>query len=50
MLEEVGVKVINLYMIKNNTTKSFTGLAKVVVLGNKILDKWMTEKRENLGG
>ena len=50
MIEEEGVKVLDLYLIRNKMTSRFTGLAKAVLLGNSIMNKWINEGRGNLGG
>ena len=49
MIEEAGVEVLNLYIIRNKVTKNFTELVKAVLLGNNTLDKWMTDRKANLG-
>ena len=39
MIEDERVKVLDLYLIPNKTSEIFTGLAKVVLLGNNTLNK-----------
>ena len=36
--------------IRNKLTNRFTGLVKATLLGNSVLNKWMTERRANMGG
>ena len=50
MITEEGTRVIDMYRILNKETGNFTGLVKVVVLGNKEVNKWIMEGRVNLGG
>ena len=50
MIEEEGVKVLGIYLFQNKMINRFTGLAKVVLLGNSTMNKWIIESRANLGG
>ena len=50
MIEEERVKLLDIYLIRNKTTNKFTGLAKVVLLGNSTMNKCITERRVNLDG
>ena len=50
VIEEAGVKVLDLYMIKNKTTNYFTGMIKVTLLGNRSLNNWLETGKANLGG
>ena len=50
MIEEAGVRVVDLYLIRNKQTGHFTGLVKSTLLGNKIMNKWLEDKKANLGG
>ena len=48
--EEVGFRVVYLYLIRNKQTGYFTGLMKATLLGNNIMNKWLDDKKANLGG
>ena len=39
MIEEAGVRVVDLYLIRKKQTGYFTGLVKATLLGNNIMDK-----------
>ena len=49
-IEESGVRVLDLYLIRNKQSGYFTGLVKATLLGNNIMNKWLEDKKANLGG
>lgn len=49
-IEKEGVKVLNIYMIRNKQTNYFTRLTKVTLLGNNTMNKWLKNEKANLGG
>ena len=49
-IEEAGVKVLDLYMIRNKTTQYFTGMIKVTLLGNRTMNTWLETGKANLCG
>lgn len=48
--EEAGLKVLDLYMIRNRMTNYFTGMIKLTLLGNSALNKKLEPGKDNLGG
>ena len=48
MIEEAGVKVMHLCLIRNKETRRFKGLTKLVLVGNNTLSNWMTEKKGSI--
>ena len=49
-IEEAGVRVVDLHLIRNKKTGYFTVLVKATLLGNNIMNKWLEDKNANLGG
>ena len=50
MIEEAGVRVVDLYLIRNKQTGYFIGLVKATLIGNNIMKKSREDKRSTLGG
>ena len=49
-IEESGFRVVDLYLIRSKQMGYFTGLLKATLLGNNIMNKWLENKKANLGG
>ena len=49
MIEEARANVMDLCLIKNEETISFSGIVKAALVGNTSLNKWMKERKANLG-
>ena len=43
-IEEAGVRVVDLYLIRKKQTVYFTGLVKAKLLSNNIMNKWLEDK------
>ena len=40
-IEEVSVKILDIYMIRNKQMRGFTGLVKLTLLGNLTMNTWL---------
>ena len=49
MIEEARANVMDLCLIKNEETISFSGIVKAALVGKTSLNEWMKERKANLG-
>ena len=50
MTEETEVKLMETCIINNEETITLVGIGKVALVGNNVLTKWMTKRKDNLVG